>query len=129
MRHSTIAMISLIGSVALALPAMAQDESSVAARPDTQSRAVQGQSNTTIVFMPADTSDIDVSRLQTWGKFAEMHPKVAKTLAYKPSLINDDAYLSHHPELAAFFQAHPDIKQAMAENPGDFVAIPPRPGE
>jgi len=105
MRHSTIAMISLIGTVAFALPAMAQDDSSVAARPDTQSRAVQGQSNTTIVFRPADTSDLDASRLQTWGEFAEMHPKVAKTLAYKPSLINDDAYLLKNPELDAFFGA------------------------
>jgi hypothetical protein len=129
MRHSTIAMISLIGTVAFALPAMAQDDSSVVAHPDTQSRAVQGQSNTTIVFMPADASDLDASRLHTWGEFAEMHPKVAKTLAYKPALINDDAYLSKHPELDAFFQAHPDIKEAMAENPGNFVAIPPRPGE
>jgi len=50
-------------------------------------------------------------------------------LAYKPSLINDSGYLSKHPELATFFQAHPDIKDAMEENPGNFAAIPPRPGE
>ena len=34
-----------------------------------------------------------------------------------------------HPELATFFQTHPDIKDAIEENPGNFAAIPPRPGE
>ena len=43
--------------------------------------------------------------------------------------MNDDGYLTKHPALNDFFRAHPDIKDAMAENPGNFVAIQPRPGE
>jgi hypothetical protein len=47
-----------------------------------------------------------------------------RALAYKPSLMNNAGYLRKNPDLDAFFRTH-----AMAENPGDFEAIPPRPGE
>jgi len=89
--------------------------------------AVNG--NTTIVFKAADTRDIHLSRLQTWDDFAVAHPGIASTLAYKPWLMNDPGYLRRHPALDAFFQAHPDMKMEMAANPGNFNAIPPRPGE
>jgi hypothetical protein len=81
------------------------------------------------VFKAADTSDIDMQKLQTWSSFASEHPDVARALAYRPSLINNDSYTQKHPELGEFFSAHPDIREAMAEDPGNFVAIPPRPGE
>ena len=127
MIRASMAIISILGTLAFALPAVAQVENSTAAQSGTGVAVVQG--NTTIVFAPAGTSNIDASRLQTWDEFAETHPAIAKSLAYNSSLINDSAYLSKHPALDAFFQAHPDIKEAMAENPGNFVAIPPRPGE
>jgi hypothetical protein len=85
--------------------------------------------NTTTVFESAGTNNLDTARLQTWEEFAEGHPKIAKSLAYNSSLISDKAYLSKHPALDSFFAAQPDIKQSMMENPGNFVAIPPRPGE
>jgi hypothetical protein len=85
--------------------------------------------HTEIVFKAADTSDLAMQQLKSWGDFAAQHPKIAHELAYKPSLINNDSYAKKHPELADFFSAHPDVREAMAENPGNFVAIPPRPGE
>ena len=85
--------------------------------------------NTTTEFKAADSRDIDVAKLKTWNDFAANHPDIAKELAYKTSLINDEAYAKNHPELGDFFSAHPDIREAMAQNPGNFVAIPPRPGE
>jgi hypothetical protein len=87
------------------------------------------QGNTTIIFEAANPTDLDMQHLQTWDEFANSHPRIASALAYKPSLISDEAYLGKNPELSAFFQAHPDIRDAMVENPGDFAAIPPRPGE
>jgi len=125
MTRTSMAMISILATLAFALPAMAQDESSSGPPP---TKAVQ-QGNTTIFFKPASPTNLDQTRLQTWGDFADAHPKIAKELAYNSSLMNDGGYLSKHPALDAFFQAHPDIKEAMAENPGNFVAIPPRPGE
>src|SRR5579863_6229150 len=131
MKRSTIVIISALMTLALSLPARAQNETSGAGQPGTGGaelgRVVQG--NTTIVFNAADASDLDVDRLRTWGEFAEAHPKIAKVLAYNPSLMSDSSYLAKHPELDTFFLAHPEIKDAMAENPGNFVAIPPRPGE
>ena len=85
--------------------------------------------NTTIVFKAADRRDIDSKSLRVWDDFAQAHPSIAKTLAYKPELINDPGYLRHHPDLNAFMQDHPDIQDAMINDPGNFAAIPPRPGE
>jgi len=131
MKQSRMAAISILATIAFAVPAIAQDGNPNAGQADSSApelgRVVQGDK--TIVFAPADSRDIDASRLRTWNEFAEGHPKVAKALAYNSSLMNDSAYLSKHPALDAFFQAHPDIKEAMAQNPGDFVAIQPRPGE
>jgi hypothetical protein len=122
--------VGLVGC--LAVPAVGQERMSPAAAQSEGGTKVLGtvvHGNTTIVFESAGTRGIDSDRLMTWDQFAEEHPKIATTLEYKPSLVNDSAYLGKHPELATFFQAHPDIKEAMEENPGNFVAIPPRPGE
>jgi len=123
MKHSMFGIASVLVTLAFAVPAVAQQETSDAAQP----QVVQG--NTTIVFAPADTGNLDNRSLRTWGDFAEGHPGIAKALAYNPSLMNNSGYLSKHPALDSFFRAHPDIKEAMAENPGNYVAIPPRPGE
>jgi hypothetical protein len=85
--------------------------------------------NTTVVFEAANLSDIDSQAFLTWDSFAAEHPAIARTLAFKPSLMNDPGYLNKHPELKAFFQTHPEVQDAMAANPGDFAAIPARPGE
>jgi len=118
-RISTL-LLGVALPVAFATPSIAQEGKTL---------GVVVNGNTTTVFMAADTSDIDMQKLQTWSAFASEHPKVASQLAYKPALIDDDAYAKKHPELAAFFSAHPDIREAMEENPGNYVAIPPRPGE
>ncbi|MGH7924609.1 MAG: hypothetical protein ACREQH_08475 [Candidatus Binatus sp.] len=118
-RISTLLIAAAI-SVAFAAPSIAQEGT-------TLGTVVNG--NTTTVFKAADNRDIDTQKLQTWNIFASEYPNVAKQLAYKPALISDDNYAQKHPELASFFSAHPDIREAMAANPGNYVAIPPRPGE
>jgi hypothetical protein len=112
--------------IAVALP-VAFASLSAAQEEKTLGTVVDG--NTTIEFKAADTGDIDMQKLKTWNDFASQHPKIAKDLAYKPELINDDGYVKKHPELASFFSEHPDLREAMAENPGNYNAIPPRPGE
>lgn len=112
--------------IAVALPA-AFAALSAAQEGKTLGTVING--NTTIEFKAADSSDIDTQKLKTWNDFASQHPKVARDLAHRPKLVNDDGYAKKHPELGAFFSAHPDIREAMAENPGNYNAIPPRPGE
>ena len=118
-RISTL-LIAFALPIAFAAPSMAQEEK-------TLGTVVNG--NTTTVFKAADSRDIDAHKLKVWNVFAGEHPKVAKELAHNPALINDDGYAKKHPQLSAFFSAHPDIHDAMAANPGNYVAIPPRPGE
>jgi len=118
-RISTL-LIAVALPVAFAAPAIAQEGK-------TLGTVVNG--NTTTTFKAADTRDIDTQKLTAWNAFAAGHPKLASELARKPALINDDAYAKKHPQLGEFFTAHPDIRAAMAANPGNYVAIPPRPGE
>jgi hypothetical protein len=120
MKRISTLLIAAVVPVAFAAPSIAQDGK-------TLGTVVNG--NTTIEFRAADSSDLDLQQLQTWSAFASEHPEIARELAYKPSLINSDGYTQKHPELAQFFSVHPDIREAMAEDPGNYVAIPPRPGE
>ena len=120
MKRLSKALFALAVPIAFAAPAFAQ-EGKVLGQVD--------NGRTQIVFQAADSSDLDMQKLQTWGSFASEHPDIARQLAYKPSLINSDSYMQQHPELGQFFSAHPDVREAMAENPGNYNAIPPRPGE
>lgn len=124
------ALIATGFSLVLTLPAVGQDSQTVVVQSQGAKplSAVQ-TGNTTIVFAPADSRDIDTAHLQTWQEFADTHSGIERALAYNPSLMNDARYLRSHPDLDAFFQEHPDIKSAMAYDPGNFAAIPPRPRE
>jgi hypothetical protein len=132
MKHCCLVLMVIAFLWLFPRASLAQTTASPAASQPAENANVLGSvvnGNTTIVFEPANPTDIDSARLQTWGEFAEEHPRIANTLAYKPSLMNDAGYLRRHPELSAFFGAHPDIRDAMADDPGNYVAIPPRPGE
>jgi hypothetical protein len=118
-RISTL-LIAVALPVAFAAPSFAQDGK-------TMGTVVNG--NTTTVFKAAGNRGIDTEKLKTWNDFASRHPSVASELAHNPALINDDGYAKEHPKLGVFFAAHPDIREAMTANPGNYVAIPPRPGE
>ncbi|MDO8434601.1 MAG: hypothetical protein Q7S58_19565 [Candidatus Binatus sp.] len=126
MNRLSISFATLALSAILAGPAIAGDTTS-AASDRTLGTVVNG--DTTTEFKAAGTHGLDMNKLRPWSAFAADHPAIAKELAYKPALIGDDAYAKNHPELESFFSTHPDIREAMIENPGNFVAIPPRPGE
>lgn len=120
MKQLWILLIAAAVPLAFAVPSVAQEGKTL---------GVVNNGNKTIVFQAANTSDLAMDKLNTWGSFASAHPDIANQLAHNNSLINSDSYAKKHPELADFFSQHPDIKEAMTENPGNFVAIPPRPGE
>jgi len=124
MKRLSTLIVAVALPLAFATAAMAQEGNQ-----DGKTLGTVVNGNTTTEFKAADSRDIDVAKLKTWNDFAANHPDIAKELAYKTSLINDEAYAKNHPELGDFFSAHPDIREAMAQNPGNYVAIPPRPGE
>jgi len=131
MKHSSFAIASILTTLVFAPAIMAQEQNPGANEPSANApelgRVEQG--NKTVVFAAADNRNLEVHRLQTWSDFAAGHSGIAKALAYNPSLMNDDGYLAKHLDLAAFFRAHPDVEKSMAANPGNYNAIPPRPGE
>jgi hypothetical protein len=120
MSRISILVLGVALPVAFAAPMIAQEG---------KTSAVITNGNTTTEFKAADSRDIDSRKLKLWNDFASQHPKVAKQLAHRPALINDETYAKNHPALSAFFSAHPDVREAMTANPGNYVAIPPRPGE
>jgi len=120
MKRISTLLIAATLPVAFASPTLAQQARTL---------GIVDNGRTQIVFKAADMSDIDLQKLETWTSFANQHPDIARELAYKPSLMDNDSYTQKHPELGEFFSAHPDIREAMAENPGNYNAIPPRPGE
>jgi hypothetical protein len=120
MKRIPILLIASAIPLLFAAPSIAQEAKTL---------GVVNNGNKTIVFEAANNSDIAVDKLKAWGDFAAEHPQIASQLAHNNSLINSDAYTKKHPELAQFFSEHPDIREAMAANPGNYVAIPPRPGE
>jgi hypothetical protein len=99
MKRSSVAIVSILTTLAFAPAIMAQEQNPGANEPSASTpelgRVEQG--NKTIVFAAADSRDLEVNRLQTWGDFAAGHPGIAKALAYNPSLMNNDGYLSKHP--------------------------------
>ena len=125
---AVLAAIVLSGGLAGSGAAQAPPATSEAPAPGGVLGSVT-KGNTTVVFEPANPSDIETQPLTIWDGFATDHPGVARALAFKPSLMNDSGYLKKHPELNAFFEEHPDVRDAMAADPGNFAAIPPRPGE
>ena len=116
-------MAILASAVALAFatvfPAVAQTTDSQSGSEKVLGTVVDG--NKTTEFQAAGTKTVDMNSLQTWTDFAASHPGVARSLGANPSLITDAAFLGKHPELAAFFTAHPDIRDAMVANPGNYV--------
>lgn len=85
--------------------------------------------NATIEFEPAGSNNIDTANYQTWNEFASDHPEIARAIAYRPKAADDPAFLRKHPALATFYQQHPEVRDALIADPGNFAAIPPRPGE
>jgi hypothetical protein len=87
--------------------------------------AIAANSNTTIVFEPANDSDLEMGLLTRWSSFARVHQKIAHQLGNRPKLIEDPGYLRKHPELEKLFQDNPNLLAAMKRNPGNFVANVP----
>lgn len=117
-------ILSLLAAIAIGAmmtgPSFAQEG---AANPHVNGTVVEGK--TTIVFEAANESDLHMKSLQQWTQFAQEHPKIARQLAKKPTLLSDARYLGKHPELRQLFDDNPGLLAEMKDNPGNFNANPP----
>jgi hypothetical protein len=59
--------------------------------------------------------------VKEFDKFLDSHPNVAKELRQDPQKINDQAYVSQHPELNKWLEDHSNIRREIQENPSAFM--------
>ena len=59
--------------------------------------------------------------LARMDQFLDDHQQIDKDLTAKPSLINDQKYLSQHKDLQLFLNNHPQVREEFAENPTYFM--------
>ena len=121
MKRMAILASAVALAFATAFSVMAQETGAPPAAENGKVLGTVVQGNTTIEFQAAGTRTVDMNSLKTWSDFAASHPGVSRALGSNPSLIGNSSYLAKNPDLAAFFAAHPDIKDAMVENPGNYV--------
>jgi hypothetical protein len=120
-------ILSVLTVVAIA--AVATNVAFAAGGQNSQANVIAANGNTTIVFEPANDSDLEMGVLTRWSSFAQVHPKIARQLGNRPLLIEDPGYLRKHPELKKLFKDNPNLLAAMKRNPGNFVANLPRSEE
>ena len=116
MKRISTLLIAAVVPVVFAAPSLADDGKVL---------GVVDTGNKEIVFK-IDNSDLPMDKLHAWSEFASQHPDIARTLGYHPSLIKNENWVKKHSELAEFFAQHPDVREDMEENPGNYVAPPPR---
>jgi hypothetical protein len=59
--------------------------------------------------------------LSNMDHFLDSHPETAEQLRKDPSLVNNKEFVAKHPELQAYLQQHPGIRQEISENPNAFM--------
>ncbi len=59
--------------------------------------------------------------VKEFDSFLDSHSDIAKDLRQDPSKINDEAYVSAHPELNHWLKEHTNIREEIKENPSAFM--------
>lgn len=92
----------------------AQNSSMTPASPNSGSPNAQQQTR-----QPGD--DITRRDVADMDHFLDSHPEVAEQLRKDPSLIDNNRWVSAHPELQNYLQEHPQIADAFRSNPNQFM--------
>jgi len=65
--------------------------------------------------------DLTRQQVGTMDQFMDKNPEIGRDLWRNPSLVNNAEYLEAHPQLQAFLNQHPNVKEEFAENPRYFM--------
>lgn len=98
--------VPVVGVLAAAAPSLAQ----------------QPSPPPTVSAEGAPIGDLPLADYQAFDSFGVAHPEIVSALSHNPKLIEDDSYLSKHPELRDFLASHAELRSAFIEDPGDFLA-------
>ena len=69
------------------------------------------------------TRDGDTTRaeLSNFDRFLDNHRETAEQLRKDPSLVNNEQFVKSHPDLQAYLQQHPEVREEVKENPNAFM--------
>jgi hypothetical protein len=123
-KTTSIPQVTLVFAAAtmtvFCLPGLAHAQSSAMQTGATQSATAQDRPQD----RPAvQTDDITRRDLARFDQFLSSHRDVADELRRTPSLIDDPQYLQRHPELNAYHQDHPSVKQEISQQPNTFMRL------
>ncbi|HUA33626.1 MAG TPA: hypothetical protein VMA09_08465 [Candidatus Binataceae bacterium] len=90
-----------------------------------QGTSVVQNGNTEIVFESAGKADLNIPQLKAFDDFAASHADVVSRLARQPRLMDNQQFMSGHPEFAQFVDSHPNFKDEFEANPGNYVHLAP----
>ncbi len=94
----------------------------IAAMSMTTPALAQNSSPPATTAADAATGDLPLADYQAFDGFAVAHPEIVSDLSHNPKLVQNDGYLSKHPELRDFMSSHVELRDAFIEDPGDFLA-------
>lgn len=75
-------------------------------------------------FGPGSTKrEPDVTRreLASFDRFLDDHQQISQELRGDPSRIRNSEFLQKYPELQAYLQSHPGVREELNENPNSFM--------
>ena len=69
------------------------------------------------------TRDRDTTReeVANFDQFLDSHRETAEQLRKDPSLVNNEQFVKSHPDLQAYLQQHPEVREEVKENPNAFM--------
>ena len=67
--------------------------------------------------------DRDTTRreLANFDQFLDGHRETAEQVRKDPSLVNNEQFVKSHPDLQAYLQQHPEVREEAKENPSAFM--------
>ena len=91
-------------------------------------QAVQVPQDRQAVQVPQDRQAVqgdDITRrdLARFDQFLDSHRAIADQLRRTPSSIDDPQFLQSHPELNAYLQDHPSVRQEISGRPDTFMRL------
>jgi hypothetical protein len=75
-------------------------------------------------MLERDARDHDAKydeRMASFKEFLGDHSKIHDELSKDPTLVKNHDYVQNRPELEAYLNAHPDVREQLMNNPQDYV--------
>jgi hypothetical protein len=65
----------------------------------------------------------DRDHVSSFHDFMGQHRDIARDISHNPDRVNDQRYVENHPELKAYLNSNPGVRQDLISNPQTFVNV------